>query len=142
MHDVKEIARRLAEDPWRGKLEEVLELVDDAYVGYVPGSPEPIRGKAGFREFVSAYLTGFPDGKITVDELIAEGDVVAIRWTGRGKNTGELLGMPPSGKQVTLSGMSFTRIVDGKAVEDWTTWDQLAMLQQLGAVPETAAARA
>lgn len=141
MHDSKEIARRLAEDPWRGKLDEVLELVDDDYVGYFPGSPEPIRGKSGFRDFVSTYLTGFPDGAITADEIIAEGDVVATRWTGRGTNKGELMGMPPTGRQVTVTGMTFTRIVNGKAREDWTTWDTLAMMQQLGAVPEAAPAR-
>src|SRR5688572_1623738 len=66
MQDVKEIARRLAEDPWRGKLEEALELVGDDYVGYIPVAPEPVRGKEGFREFVTTYLTGFPDGTITV----------------------------------------------------------------------------
>lgn len=141
MHDVKEIARRLAEDPWRGKLDEVLDLVDDDYIGHIPGSPEPIRGKAGFREFVGTYLTGFPDGAITVDELIAEGDRVATRWTGRGTNTGELMGIPPTGKQVTVIGMTITRIIDGKAREGWTTWDTLAMMQQLGAVPEIAATR-
>jgi steroid delta-isomerase-like uncharacterized protein len=142
MQDPKEIARRLAEDPWRGKLDEVLEIVDDDYIGYVPGSPEPLRGKGGFREFISAYLAGFPDGAITVDEIIAEGNVVATRWTGRGTNTGSLMGMPPTGRQVTVIGMTFTRIVNGKAREDWTTWDSLGLMQQLGAIPETAAAPA
>ena len=142
MHEPKEIARRLAEDPWRGKLDEVLELVDDDYIGYAPGSPEPIRGKSGFREYIDTFLTGFPDGAITADDIIAEGDVVATRWTGRGTNTGELMGMPPTGRQVTVIGLTFTRIVDGKAREDWTTWDTLGMMQQLGVVPETAPARA
>jgi steroid delta-isomerase-like uncharacterized protein len=141
MQDVKEIARRLAEDPWRGQLEEVLELVADDYVAHVPGSAELFRGKDGFREFVSAYLTGFPDGTITVDDQIAEGDLVATRWTGRGTNTGELMGMPPTGKQVTVDGMTFSRIVDGKAREAWLSWDTLAMMQQLGLVPEAAPAR-
>ena len=87
-----------------GKLDEVLELVGDDYVGHIPGVPEPIRGKDGFREFVNSYLAGFPDGTITVDDQIAEGEFVATRWTGRGTNTGELMGMPPTGKQVTLKG--------------------------------------
>jgi steroid delta-isomerase-like uncharacterized protein len=141
MQDVKEIARRLAEDPWEGKLEQVLELVADDYVGYIAGSLEPLRGKAGFRDFVNTYLTGFPDGKITVDHQIAEGDFVATRWTGRGTNTGELMGMPPSGRQVTVNGITYSRIADGKAREAWLTWDTLAMMQQLGAVPEAAPAR-
>ena len=135
--DVKEIARRLAEDPWRGKLDEVLQLVGDDYVGHVSGSPAPLRGKDGFREFVTTYLTAFPDGAITVDDQIAEGELVATRWTGRGTNTGELLGMPPTGKQVTIEGISYARIADGQARGAWITWDTLAMLQQLGAIPET-----
>ena len=142
MHDIKEIARRLAEDPWRGKLEETVELVADDYVGHVPGLPEPIRGKEGFRQFFTAYQTAFPDGAITVDDVIAEGDVAAVRWTARGTNTGELWGMPPTGKQATVEGIAYVRIVDGLLREDWTYWDTLALLQQLGVVPETVSAPA
>jgi steroid delta-isomerase-like uncharacterized protein len=134
--DVKEIAARLAEDPWRGKLEEVLDYVGDDYVAHVPGSVEPFRGKEGFRDFVTTYLTGFPDGALTVDDQIAEGDVVATRWTARGTNTGELMGMPPTGKEVTVEGITYSRITDGKAAEAWISWDTLAMAQQLGLVPE------
>jgi steroid delta-isomerase-like uncharacterized protein len=141
MQEVKEIARRVLEDPWRGKLDEALELVADDYVGHVPGVPEPIRGKDGFREFVNSYLAGFPDGTITVDDQIAEGEFVATRWTGRGTNTGELMGMAPTGKQVTVEGITYSRIADGKARQAWLIWDTLAMMQQLGAVPEAAAAR-
>lgn len=139
--DVKEIARRLAEDPWQGKLDEVLELVGDDYVAHVPGSIEPMTGKEGFRDFFNTYLTGFPDGGITVDDQIAEGEIVATRWTGRGTNTGELMGMPPTGRQVTVDGITYLRIVNGKAREAWIIWDTLGMMQQLGAVPETVPAR-
>ena len=135
--DNKEIVRRVTEDPWRGKLDETLELVGDDYVGHVPGSPEPLRGKDGFRSFVTTYLTGFPDGMITVDDQIADGDFVATRWTGRGTNTGELMGMPATGRQVTVDGITFTRIEGGTVSEDWITWDTLSMMQQLGAIPET-----
>ena len=138
MEDVKEIARRLAEDPWRGKLDEALELVGDDYVGHIPGAPEPIRGKDGFREFVNMYLTGFPDGKITVNDQIAEGELVATRWTAQGTNTGDLMGMPPTGKQVTVSGITYSRIAGDMAREAWLIWDTLSMMQQLGAVPEAA----
>jgi steroid delta-isomerase-like uncharacterized protein len=135
MQDTKEIARRVLEGPWQGKLDEVLELVGDDYIGHVPGVPEPIRGAGGFREFASSYLAAFPDGTITVDHQIAEGDWVATRWTGRGTNTGELMGMPPTGKEVTVEGITYSRVADGKAHEAWLIWDTLSMLQQLGAVP-------
>ncbi|MGH3064331.1 MAG: ester cyclase [Gaiellaceae bacterium] len=135
--DVKEIARRLAEDPWRGKLDEVLEYVGDDYVAHIPGAPEPIRGKEGFRAFVTSYQTAFPEATITIDDQIAEGEQVVTRWTGRGTNTGELLGMPPTGKEITIRGITYGRIVDGKAREAWIIWDTLAMMQQLGVIPET-----
>ena len=137
----KEIARRLAEDPWRGKLDEVIEYVGDDYVAHVPGSPAPLRGKEGFREFVNTYLTAFPDAAVTVDDQIAEGDIVATRWTGRGVNTGEMIGMPPTGKQVTTTGITYGRIIDGKAREAWIIWDTLGFMQQLGAIPEMTPAR-
>ena len=137
---IKDIARRLAEDPWRGKLDEVLEFVGEDYVAYVPGSLEPFRGKQGFREFVTAYLTAFPDGTLTVDHQIAEGNMVATRWTGRGTHTGELMGMPATGRQITISGISYVRIIDGKAREAWVIWDTLGVLQQLGVIPEMIAA--
>jgi steroid delta-isomerase-like uncharacterized protein len=141
MQDTKEIARRVLEGPWQGKLDEVIELVGDDYVGHVPGAPGPIRGKDGFRGFASSYLAAFPDGTITIDHQIAEGDFVATRWTGRGTNTGELMGMPPTGKEVTVEGITYSRVADGKAHEAWLIWDTLSMLQQLGAVPEPASAR-
>jgi steroid delta-isomerase-like uncharacterized protein len=135
--DNKEIARRVLEDPWRGKLDEALEFVGDDYVGHVPGSPEPLRGKDGFREFATTFLTAFPDGTITVDDDIAEGDFVCARWTGRGTHTGDFLGMPATGRQVTVEGMTFSRIEGGTVREDWNTWDTLSFMQQLGAIPET-----
>jgi steroid delta-isomerase-like uncharacterized protein len=141
MPDPKEIVRRVTEDPWRGKLEDAIGLIADDYVGYIPAAPGPIHGKAGFKEFISAYVAAFPDGKITVDDQIAEGEKVATRWTGSGTNTGELMGMPATGKEVTVSGVAYTRIVDGKVRESWNSWDTLSMLQQLGAVPETAASQ-
>ena len=139
--DIKEIARRLAEYPWQGKLDETLELVGDDYVANIPGSAEPFRGKEGFRAFVTTYQTGFPDGRITIDDQIAEGDVVATRWTGRGTHTGELMGVPPTGREVTVAGITYSRIAEGNAREAWIIWDTLAMMQQLGAVPETLPAR-
>jgi predicted ester cyclase len=70
-----------------------------------------------------------------------EGEQVVTRWTGRGTNTGELLGMPPTGKEITIRGITYGRIVDGKAREAWIIWDTLAMMQQLGVIPETIPAR-
>src|SRR5688500_13090919 len=79
----KEIVRRLNEEPWDGNLGVIDELAAPNYVGHDPATAEQ-RGLDAIKEFVSGYLAAFPDGKITIDEQLAEGDLVASRWTGRG----------------------------------------------------------
>jgi steroid delta-isomerase-like uncharacterized protein len=139
--DYKKIARQLFEEPWKGNLDVIDKFVDANYIGYDPSMPEPMRGPKAFKDFVQMYLSAFPDGGITVDEQIAEGDIVATRWTGRGTHEGDLMGIAPTRKQVTVSGISFSRFKNGKLVEDWSNWDTFGMLQQVGAVPAMAAAR-
>ena len=138
----KEIVRRLAVEPWEGDLGVIDELTAADYIGHDPAVPEPQRGPEGIKEFVTGYLAAFPDGTITIEDQLAEGDLVATRWTGRGTHRGELMGIPPTGKQVTVTGLTISRVVKGKVVEEWTNWDTLGMLQQLGVVPEVATARA
>src|SRR5919106_1200135 len=138
--DNKSIVRRLVEEPWTGNLDVIDELVAPDYIGQDPSSPEPIRGPDGVKEFTNTYLTGFPDGRITVDHQFADGDWVATRWTGRGRHTGELIGIPPTGKEATVTGLTLSRVQDGKVIEEWTVWDTLGMLQQLGVVPALTAA--
>ena len=134
----KLIVRRLLEEPWKGDLGVVDELIDRNYVGYDPSIPEPRRGPDGFKENISTYRAAYSDARITVDEQIAEGDKVASRWTGRGTHDGDLMGVAPSGKQVTVSGLTFSRLANGKVVEGYTNWDTFGMMQQLGVVPELA----
>jgi predicted ester cyclase len=140
MADAKLIVKRLFEEPWKGNFDVIDEYVALTYVGYDAAEPEPIRGPAGVRANVEKYLAGFPGGAITVDDQIVEGDKVATRWTGRGTQTGEIAGIAPTGKEATISGLTISRLEDGKVVEEWTTWDTLGMLVQLGAIPEPARA--
>jgi len=137
----KEIVRRLGVEPWEGNLGVIDELVAPDYVGHDPAQPD-MQGPAGIKEFITGYLAGFPDGRITIDGQFAEGDMVATRWTGRGTHKGELMGIPPTGKQVTVSGITISQVKNGKVVEEWSNWDTLGMLQQLGVVPEMAGAPA
>jgi predicted ester cyclase len=81
------------------------------------------------------YLTAFPDLHFTIEDIIAEGDTVVVRQTARGTHQGDLMGIPPTGKQVSGTGITITRVVNGKAVEDWFNGDDLGLLQQLGVVP-------
>jgi predicted ester cyclase len=130
----KEIVRRLGEEPWQGKLDTIDELADPKYVGRDPAMPD-VEGPEGLKQFVKDFLSGYPDGRVTIDQQLAEGDLVASRWTGRGTHRGELMGIAPTGKQVTVTGITISRVAGGKVVEEWTNWDMLGMLQQLGVVP-------
>ena len=140
MADAKQIVKRLFEEPWKGNWDVIDEYVAPGYIGHDPAEPEPIRGPAGVRANIEKYLTGFPGGGISVDDQIAEGDKVATRWTGRGTHMGEIAGISPTGKEVTVSGLTLSRLENGMVVEEWTTWDTLGMLMQLGAVPAPAQA--
>ena len=135
----KDIVRRLGVEPWEGNVGVIDDLVSADYVGHDPAQPD-MHGPAGVKTFITTYLSAFPDGSITIDGQLAEGDLVATRWTGRGTHNGELMGIPPSGKEVTVSGITISRLQDGKVVEEWQNWDTLGMLQQLGVVPDLAAA--
>lgn len=137
----KEIVRRLIDGVWRDRnLALVDELVAQDYVGHDPTQAEPIQGRDGFRQFVGMYQAAFQDAAITIDDQIAEGDRVVTRWTGRGTHTGELMGIAASGKEVTVSGITVSRLAGGKIAEEWELMDALGMLVQLGAVPQPAMA--
>jgi steroid delta-isomerase-like uncharacterized protein len=132
----KAIIRRVNDEVWsEGHLDVIDELIADDFVATVVGAPEQIRGPQGFREFVVMYRTAFPDLRITVDEQVAEGETIVTRWTATGTNEGELMGIPATGKQATTAGININRISGGKLVEGWGLFDQLGLLQQIGAVP-------
>jgi len=84
---------------------------------------------------VIPFLTAFPDWHGTVDDIIAEGDKVVNRWTGHGTHLVELMGIPATGKPVTLTGITIFRIAGNKIVEEWTQMDQMSLMQQLGVIP-------
>jgi steroid delta-isomerase-like uncharacterized protein len=137
----KEIVRHVVDEVWgKRNLEVVDELIAQNYVGHDPTQPEPIQGREGFKAFVGMYQAAFHDAAVTIDDQIAEGDRVVTRWTGRGTHTGELMGIEPTGKEVTVSGITVSRLADGKIAEEWELMDALGMLVQLGAVPQPATA--
>ncbi|TMM21027.1 MAG: ester cyclase [Actinobacteria bacterium] len=136
----KEIVRRALEDSWQdpGVFD---ELISSDYVGYDPALPEPIRGPQGAKDNFKQYSDAFEGAHITVKDQIAEGDAVATRWEGRGRHTGELMGIPPTGMEIVVEGLNLTRLRDGNIIEEWSNWDTLGMLQQIGAIPSATAAQ-
>jgi steroid delta-isomerase-like uncharacterized protein len=94
-----------------------------------------MQGLEPYIQVLSMYLTAIPDLHITLEDVIAEGDRVVTRQTYRGTQQGNLLSIPPTGKQVTLTGIAITRIASGKVIEQWVNNDDMGLLQQLGVVP-------
>ncbi|WP_386071306.1 ester cyclase [Tahibacter sp. UC22_41] len=87
----------------------------------------------------SGWRDAFPDLKITVDKQVAEGDLVAVRWTARGTNTGAGNGIPATGRAVQTMGTTLFRVADGRIAEEWTCADSLGLMKQLGMLPQATA---
>jgi len=138
--DAREIVRLVLEEPWKGNWDVIESFVSPDYLGHDPAEDEPVRGPAGVRARIERYLTAFPDGGLSVDDQLADGDRVATRWTARGIQTGEIAGVAATGREITVSGVTVSRLEGDLVVEDWTSWDTLGMLVQLGAVPAHAEA--
>jgi len=120
-----------------GKLEVADELYAPTYVDHVSRGPESgwVMGPQGIKQAVTLFRSTFPDLHYTVHEGIAQGDLVMTRFSARGTQKGQFLGVAPTGRDVRYTGMDLNRIADGKIVESWVNYDALALLQQIGLVP-------
>jgi predicted ester cyclase len=131
----KAVIRRFYEEVFNQKnMATIDELISPKHVDHaappsLPGGPE------GTKQLIGMYLTAFPDLHYTIEDLIAEDEKVVVRFTMRGTQRGPLMGIAPTNKQVTFSGIVIDRIEDGQFVETWFNMDMLGLLQQLGAVP-------
>ncbi len=134
----KAAERRFYEEVWnKHHLGAVDELVAPNVVEHNPVDPGQGPGREGFRKTVAMALSAFPDVQATIEDMVAEGDKVVVRWTGKGTHRGEFMGIPPTNKQVTFTGgIDIWRYAGGKRVESWRQWDALSMMRQLGVIPE------
>ncbi len=118
----------------KGTLAMIPELIAPNYVFRSPLGME-FKGPEGFKQMVTISRTAFPDLRLTIDDILAEGDMVAIRYTLRGSHKGDFGGIAPTGKQLEITGALFVRLAGGKEVEAFEFFDSLAMYQQLGVAP-------
>jgi predicted ester cyclase len=135
----KRIGRLVLEQMWgKGRLELADQLYSDRYVDHVGRGPEPVevKGVAGIKQAVSAFRHAFPDLTYTVEFQVAEGEMIVSRFSARGTHRGTFLGLAPTGRVVTYSGIDINRVRDGRIIESWVNYDALALLQQLGIVNE------
>lgn len=131
----KRTVERWFAEVWGAKSQEAIDelLCDDAILHGL--GPDALRGRAGFRTMHAAFVAAFPDIRIAVDELVAEGDRVAVRCTAVATHA-------RSGRKVRVSGGGIVRLRDGRIAEGWNTWDFLGMLAQVGSVAPDAMEKA
>jgi steroid delta-isomerase-like uncharacterized protein len=111
------------------------EIIDANVVLHHPSSPEPVQGYEAVKGMLSAFRAGFPDLHMVVEDAFGNGDKAVIRWHMTGTHTGNLFGIPATGNQVDIAGMSIVDVKDGKIVEDWVSEDTMGLMQQIGVVP-------
>lgn len=125
--------RRVIEQAYsQGDLSVVDEVAASDLV--IHASSQDIRGREGAKQYVTVLRKAFPDLHFTIEDQIAEGDMVVTRWTARGTHKGHFQGIPATGREIRLMGTDIDRMTDGKVVECWAHVDELGLMQQLGAI--------
>jgi steroid delta-isomerase-like uncharacterized protein len=132
LEENKQVVRKIYEDCInRGTLDLLALLISDDYAG-VGGE----RGPSAFAKTVTSLRQGFPDVRFTIDDLVAEGDRVTVRWKWQGTHQGVFNALPASQREVTNEGIVIYQLTDGKIVRAWLQTDRLGVLQQIGVVPK------
>jgi steroid delta-isomerase-like uncharacterized protein len=135
----KAIVRRLFTELWNnGNLSVADEIFAPNYAHYDPSTPDFGRGPDSEKKRAALYRAAFPDLHLTIEDVIAEGETVMTRWSCRGTHKGDLNGIAPTGKHITITGLTVARVSNGKIVEGYVNWDALGLMQQLGVVPQLA----
>ncbi len=130
----KAVSRRFHEAIGKGSAQALQEEFAPNYVAHFPGVPVPLDSE-GFKQLVNVFASAFPESHFDLDDEFSVGDKVVTRWTYRAVHSGEFQGLPPTGKQVAMTGITILRLAGGKIVENTVELDQLGLLQQLGGVP-------
>ena len=109
------------------------EVIGASYVNH--DMPAPAPGPEGLKQVIGAFTAAFPDMRVVIEDVVAEGDRVVSRGEMTGTHRGAFMGLPATGKQIRVGYIDVWRVADGKLVENWVKLDMLGMMQQLGAVP-------
>src|SRR5581483_3063037 len=131
----KALMRRYYRDVWeQGDMGAADELVARDVVDHMP-MPGQGQGRAGHNDVVRQIRAAFPDMRLNVEDLVAEGDRVVGRWTMTGTHRGELMRIPATGKSITIDGIDIARVQNGQIAELWHIEDMLTLLMQIGVIP-------
>lgn len=126
------IARMYEEIHNKGNLDRADEIVTSDFVDHNPPDPNIPKGPEGLRQVFGMFRSAFPDFHTTIEDMISEGDRVVTRLTMHGTHKGEFMGIPATGKKISVPVIDIIRLSDGKAVERWGVEDIAGMMQQLG----------
>ena len=134
----KAIIRRWIEAYNERDMQAEADVLAPGFVAHVPDAPAPLHleGLEAWRGFTAPFVEAFPDLRLTIQDIVAEGDMVSARVAFEGTHRGEFQGLPPTGKQVAFSSMEFNHVVGGQVEEHWVEIDLLRLMGQLGALPE------
>ena len=131
----KAVIRRAYDELWNERNVEVVdELVTEDFLNHA-APPDRQRGRQGLKDVVRMFEVAFPDFRYEVEDVISEGEKVAVRDVFRGTHQGDFMGIPATGNRVTMEAIHIYRFREGKLAEHWVARDDLGMLQQLGAIP-------
>ena len=131
----REVTRRFCAEVWgEGNFALADELMASDLVDHTP-FPAPVPGLEGHKQVLAMFRAAFPDLKLTVDDVIGEGNLTYLNWHGEGTHKGELMGIPATGKKVHVTGMDILKLKNGKIKERWAEVNALSLMQQLGVIP-------
>src|SRR5713226_616263 len=132
----KAIVRRLYEEVWnKRRVELVDELMSPSHAMHSNHVPDSCIGPEAYKREMARFVTGFPDLRFTVEDMVAENEKVAVAWTISGTHKGEFRGISPTGKKVSIEGITINHIANGKIMDSYVNWDALSLLQQFGVAP-------
>ena len=132
----KELVRQMVEQMFnRGNLSRAEEFLAPDFVEHEELPPGIPPGRDGVKQLTATLRSAFPDLQATIDDIVAEGDKVVIRQTWSGTHKGAFMGVPPTGRRVSIGVIDIIRVDGGKFVEHWGQMDSMSMMQQLGAIP-------
>ena len=133
--DARTIIRRWFDEVWnQGREATVDELFAPHGIAHGLGEEADVQGPAGFKVFLRNMRSAFPDLHMQVEDILVDGDQAALRVGFEGTHNGNGLGLPPTGRRVSVRGIVIVKIAGGQIVEGWNSWDQLGLLKQIGAM--------
>ena len=134
--DNKSVIRRLYGEVWNKRRLEVLEeIISPSHALHDPNIPDAMIGPEAYARQVTRFVRAFPDLRFTVEDTVSENDMIAVSWVITGTHKGEFWGVPATGRQITMEGITINHITDGKIMDSDVSLDSLGLMRQLGAFP-------